>query len=116
VLPFVIVLVVLAVAMLAITQPLRRSRSTSPSDGDDAGPSATVAELRAARETKYAEIREAELDHQMGKLGDHDFEAVDRALRAEAIEILAALDAAGEPASEAPPVRAAKSPSTIPPR
>lgn len=95
-LPFIIVLVVLAVAMLVITQPLRRART--PSGGDaDAGPPATIAELEAARGAKYAEIREAELDHQMGKLSDEDFEAVDRALRAEAIEILAALDAATIP-------------------
>ncbi|HWE33662.1 MAG TPA: hypothetical protein VG410_09265 [Solirubrobacteraceae bacterium] len=95
-LPFIIVLVVLAIAMLAITQPLRRAR-TPEGVADDAGPPATVAELEAAREAKYAEIREAELDHEMGKLSDEDFEAVDRTLRTEAIEILAALDAATIP-------------------
>jgi hypothetical protein len=115
VLPFIIVLVVLAVAMLVITQPLRRART--PSGGrDDDGPPATIAELEAARRAKYAEIREAELDHQMGKLNDEDFEAVDRALRAEAIEILAALDAARGAPPEPPSVRPAKSPSTIRPR
>ncbi len=76
-LPFIIVLVVLAIAMLAITGPLRRARTPAGDMGDDdAGPPATVAELEAAREAKYAEIREAELDHEMGKLSDEDFEAV----------------------------------------
>jgi hypothetical protein len=115
VLPFIIVLVVLAVAILVITQPLRRVRTPSRG-GTDAGPSATIAELEAARGAKYAEIREAELDHQMGKLGDEDFEAVDGALRAEAIEILAALDAASAAPPEPASARPAKSPSTIPPR
>lgn len=96
-LPFIIVLVVLAIAMLAITGPLRRPRLPAGGTADDAGPPATIAELEAAREAKYAEIREAELDHEMGKLSDEDFEAVDRTLRAEAIEILAALDAATIP-------------------
>jgi uncharacterized membrane protein len=91
VLELVIVLVVLAIVMLVITQPLRRVRGAS--DSADGAP-ATVAELEAAREAKYAEIREAELDHQMGKLSDEDYEAVDRALRSEAIQILRALDEA----------------------
>jgi hypothetical protein len=115
VLPFLIVLVVLAVAMLVITQPLRRAGRPA-GGGPDAGPPAMIAELEAARETKYAEIREVELDHQMGKLSDEDFEAVDRALRAEAIEILAALDAARGAPPESPSAPPAKSPSTIPPR
>jgi hypothetical protein len=115
VLPFLIVLVVLAVAMLVITQPLRRVWTHS-GGGADAGPPATIAELEAAREAKYAEIREAELDHQMGKLNDEDFEAVDRGLRSEAIEILAALDAALGAPPEPASARPRKAPSTIPPR
>ena len=43
---------------------------------------------RPRERAKYAEIREAELDHRTGKLSDEDYEAVDGALRAEAIEIL----------------------------
>jgi hypothetical protein len=49
-------------------------------------------ELEAAKEAKYREIRDAELDHEMGKLSDEDHRAVDRELRAEAIEILKSLD------------------------
>ena len=45
-------------------------------------------ELEAAREAKYREIRDAELDYRTGKLSSEDYEAIDGALRAEAVEIL----------------------------
>jgi hypothetical protein len=51
------------------------------------------ARLQAAREAKYREIRDAELDLRTGKLSQEDFEAVDGALRAEALEILDRLEA-----------------------
>jgi hypothetical protein len=51
-----------------------------------------LAELSAAKEAKYREIRDAELDHQMGKLSREDWRSVDRDLRGEAIEILRRLD------------------------
>ena len=50
-------------------------------------------ELRAAKEAKYREIRDAELDHRMGKLSERDWRSVDGDLRGEAIEILRELDA-----------------------
>ncbi len=50
------------------------------------------AELEAAKEAKYREIRDAELDREMGKLSPEDHRAIDRELRAEAIEILTELD------------------------
>jgi hypothetical protein len=46
------------------------------------------ATLEAAREAKYREIRDAELDYLTGKLSLEDYEVVNNALRAEAIEIL----------------------------
>jgi hypothetical protein len=51
-----------------------------------------VEELNAAKEAKYREIRDAELDREMGKLSRDDWRAVDRDLRGEAIEILRELD------------------------
>jgi hypothetical protein len=48
--------------------------------------------LEAARDAKYREIRELELDHRTGKLSDEDFRALDRQLRAEAVVILRELD------------------------
>jgi hypothetical protein len=84
---FVIVLVVLAVAVFVISAPLRARRQ--PED-PEAG---RVAELEAARDAKYREIRDAELDLRTGKLSAEDYGAIDRTLRAEAIEIMRALDA-----------------------
>jgi hypothetical protein len=88
---FLIVLAIVAVVVLVVTAPWWRSGGTSePSTatGEE------IADLEAAREAKYREIRDADLDHRTGKLSDDDFEAVDGALRAEAIEILRALDRA----------------------
>ena len=56
------------------------------------GPSASRA-LEAAREAKYREIRDAELDYRTGKLSRADYEAIDAQLRAEALEILDGLEA-----------------------
>ena len=50
------------------------------------------ATLEAAKEAKYREIRDAELDHRMGKLSEADWRATDRELRAQAVEILRAID------------------------
>ncbi len=61
--------------------------------GEDRGESASHEELQAAKEAKYREIRDAQLDLQMGKLSKEDHRAVDRELRGEAIEILKRLDA-----------------------
>ncbi len=96
-LQFLIVLAILAVVVIVVTGPLR-SVSRSPSTGAEGAPevddNADIADLEAAREAKYREIRDAELDHSTGKLSDADFEAVDKTLRAEAVEILHALDRA----------------------
>jgi hypothetical protein len=96
VLQFLIVLAILAVVVIAVTGPLRSvSRgSASASESSAVEDTAEIADLEAAREAKYREIRDAELDHSTGKLSDADFEAVDRTLRAEAVEILHALDRA----------------------
>jgi len=48
--------------------------------------------LESAKEAKYAEIRDNESDYRTGKLSEADFRALDRQLRAEAVEILRALD------------------------
>ena len=82
-------LVVLAVVVVVVAAPLRRGRN----EAVEASESARRDALEAAKEAKYAEIRDAELDHRTGKLSDEDWRAQDRALRAEAIEILRQLDA-----------------------
>jgi len=52
------------------------------------------AALEAAKEAKYREIKDAELDHQMGKLSDRDYQAIDQELKGQAIEILRQIDKA----------------------
>jgi hypothetical protein len=86
-LEYALALVVLvALVALVVAGPLRRRE-------ESAGPDeARRAELEAAKEAKYREIRDAELDHGMGKLSRDDWRAVDRELRAEAIAILRELD------------------------
>ncbi len=70
-----------------VTVPLR-AKAGEP--GEDP----VVADLEARKESKYREIRDAELDHAQGKLSEKDWRAADAELRAEAIEILRQLDAA----------------------
>jgi hypothetical protein len=79
------VLAVLAAVVLVVGWPLRARRQAEALADE-------LAELEAAREAKYREIRDAELDHRTGKLSDGDFEALDRQLRSEAIEILRQID------------------------
>jgi hypothetical protein len=84
---YVLALVVLALLVSAIlARPLRRRGA------EELREETRLAELRAAKEAKYREIRDAELDHRMGKLSREDWRAVDRDLRGEAIEILRQLD------------------------
>jgi hypothetical protein len=79
-------LVLATLVALAVARPLRRR-------GDEERREETrIAELEAAKEAKYREIRDAELDHRMGKLSRADWRAVDRELREEAIRILSELD------------------------
>jgi outer membrane murein-binding lipoprotein Lpp len=93
VLEFVLVLAVLAVAVWLVTGPLREARSERADDRVRRA-RADVEELQARREAKYREISDAELDHRVGKLSEEEWRAQDRALRAEAIEILRRLDEA----------------------
>jgi hypothetical protein len=79
-------LVLGALVVLVVIRPLRRPE-VAPGRDD-----ARVQELEAAKEAKYREIRDAELDHRMGKLSEADWRGLDRELRAEAIEILQELD------------------------
>jgi hypothetical protein len=96
----------LAVVVAVISAPLRdagrpmsdveqeqRAQDTSQQSRQDGY---EHAELEAARETKYREIRDAELDLRTGKLSREDYEAIDSGLRAEALEILDRLEALDE--------------------
>ena len=68
-------LVVLAAAVLLIAAPLRLRARPRPSTASE---SAQRADLEAAKEAKYREIRDAELDYRTGKLAREDWRAARR--------------------------------------
>ena len=84
---FVLAALVLAgIVAFVVLRPLRRA------DVQERGEETRRAALEAAKEAKYREIRDAELDYRMGKLSQEDWRAADRELRAQAMEILRELD------------------------
>jgi hypothetical protein len=85
-----IVIVLLGVVVWLVSGPLRRGAAVTE-DADVA----RREDLEAAKEAKYREIRDAELDHRTGKLSEEDWRALDRDLRAEAIDLLRRLDDLG---------------------
>jgi hypothetical protein len=110
----ILTLALVTVVVLVVSAPLRASRRRPDSASADRCTEAEVREtgadgaaarfsppgqvakrgdLEAAREAKYREIRDAELDYRTGKLSREDYEAIDGELRAEAIEILNRLEA-----------------------
>jgi hypothetical protein len=97
-LAYLIVLAVLAGVIYLISSPLRAARRETAADRA----ASRRAELEAARDAKYREIRDAELDLQTGKLSAEDYEAVDRTLRGEAIQILNRLDQVQDESQSAP--------------
>jgi hypothetical protein len=82
-----LIALVVAGAVYLVTEPLR-SRSKSRDETFEA----ELAELEAAKEAKYREIRDAELDFKTGKLSEPDWRSLDRKMRAEAVELLKRLD------------------------
>jgi cytochrome c-type biogenesis protein CcmF len=89
----------------------RRAPASEPATAADLLAAADLAALEAAREVKYRELRELELDYGTGKLSHEDYEATGDALRTEALGILdriehltgapVAADAGGESPSDA---------------
>jgi cytochrome c-type biogenesis protein CcmF len=80
-------LIVVAGALIAIWPARRRREPASLRTQTRLG-----ARLEAAREAKYRELRDLELDYSTGKLSDEDYRLTDATLRAEAVEILEQLD------------------------
>jgi hypothetical protein len=84
-----IVIVLLGVVVWLVSGPLRGGVAAEERE-------ATLREdLEAAKEAKYREIRDAELDYRTGKLSEADWRVVDGELRAEAVELLHRLDELG---------------------
>jgi flagellar biosynthesis/type III secretory pathway M-ring protein FliF/YscJ len=86
------------IVALIVVAPLRRGPDVDRREDE------RRAALEAAKEAKYREIRDAELDFRMGKLTDADYRTTDRELRAQAVEILRELDAL-TPEDEREPAR-----------
>jgi flagellar biosynthesis/type III secretory pathway M-ring protein FliF/YscJ len=85
-----VVVLALGAVVAVVSAPLRDGK-VERERGESAD---RVAELEARKEAKYREIRDAEMDLRTGKLSDEDHRALDRQLRAEAIDVLHALDEA----------------------
>jgi hypothetical protein len=92
---YLIILAILSLVVMVVTAPLRRvarDPALAGVDHDATAAAVRLEELEAAREAKYREIRDADLDHSTGKLSDADYAELDQTLREEAIEILRAID------------------------
>jgi hypothetical protein len=83
----VAVVALLLVVGVVVIAPLRRGPDVDRREDEKR------AALEAAKEAKYREIRDAELDFRMGKLTEADYRTTDRELRGQAISILRELDA-----------------------
>jgi hypothetical protein len=88
---FALGLALVAVASLFVAAPLFRWR---PAEAPAQGPDERERWERQKRQA-LAAIKEAELDHQMGKLSDDDLAAMRARFEAQALEALAALEGRG---------------------
>jgi len=84
-----IVIALLGVVVWLVSGPLRRAPAVEEAEA------ARREDLEAAKEAKYREIRDAELDYRTGKLSEADWRALDRELRGEAMDLLRRLDELG---------------------
>jgi hypothetical protein len=87
VVPALVILVVIAGLALVLSAPLRARGEDVRDERAD-----RLEELEARKQAKYREIRDAEMDFKTGKLSEADHRALDRQLRAEAMEVLRAID------------------------
>jgi uncharacterized membrane protein YccC len=69
-----------------LSRPFRVHAAAPAADSDERRA------LESAKEAKYAEIRDNETDYRTGKLSEADYRVLDRQLRAEAVEVLRAID------------------------
>lgn len=93
-----LILVAFGLTFAVIGRPLMRGHAEEHTRAHEA----EVADLEAAKAARYREIREAEMDFRTGKLSEADWRAIDRELRAEAIEVLRKLDRLGIASGEPP--------------
>jgi hypothetical protein len=79
-------LLVAGAVIATLAYPLIKGVNESETD-------AGRAELEVAKQAKYREIRDAELDYRAGKLTETEWQETDSDLRREAMAILAKMDA-----------------------
>jgi hypothetical protein len=84
-----IVIALLGVVVWLVSGPLRTAPAVEEAEA------ARREDLEAAKEAKYREIRDAELDYRTGKLSEEDWRALDRELRSDAMDLLRRLDELG---------------------
>lgn len=94
-LEWIIITVLALVGAAWVALPLRRrnDEGTLPEEANGN----RQAELLRKKEQAYAELKELEFDHKVGKLSDGDFEQLTRKQRAVAVAILQQLEAFEEP-------------------
>jgi hypothetical protein len=80
------IVILTLIAALVLAAPLRRGPEVDRREDE------RRAALEAAKEAKYREIRDSELDYRMGKMSEADYRTTDRELRAQAVEILRDID------------------------
>jgi type II secretory pathway component PulJ len=76
------IVALLSLVALVVTAPLGRTAAAGAVTDD------RIAELEAAKEAKYREIRDARLDFGLGKVSVADHEATERELQAQALAIV----------------------------
>jgi hypothetical protein len=90
---FVLALTALAsIVALVVTAPLGRAASARSLRARGAIAEDRRAELEAAKEAKYREIRDARLDFSLGKVSAADHQATEGELRAQALAIVRELE------------------------
>jgi len=88
-------------AVVATVYNLWRTGAAAVAAGDDvddstwAKPAGALGELEREKRTLLKAIKEAEFDHQMGKLSKHDVDDMVRTYRARAIEVIKEIDQLG---------------------
>jgi hypothetical protein len=93
-----IAILILGLAIWFVGQPLR----SKVAEQDDLRDEGRIADLEAARDAKYRQIRDLEMDYRTGKLSEEEWRSIDRELRGEAVEVLHELDQLVPPEQGAP--------------
>jgi len=106
----VVGIVIIAVAAAFVAMPFLQGAASGPDLGEAQSPGERE-RLERQKLEAYAAIKEAEFDFNMGKLSDTDLAAMRDKYRAQALEAIAALEAAG--AREPRRVAEARSPKRV---